>query len=215
MSAEAYWFTAAAFNPQNGLNAALKANAIQLVWIDEIHWLTRDPLALPRHQPPPGIFFWQPETNPHRILHFILSDLLSGSRETVLMVESESESLARFALLGSPQTVGRYNLPPHFRLAELPAPNAAGWNAALLTWRSRLELRLAVETPPLWLSLPAAAESAAAQMFPETRRIPMDGSGGVLSRLETLLANIRNQPAGWGLWIEDSAPALATWIEKT
>ncbi|MEW6649085.1 MAG: hypothetical protein AB1453_02730 [Chloroflexota bacterium] len=214
MSAEAYWFTAATFNPQDSLSAALKSNAIQPAWIDEIHWFIRDSLPPPRHQPPPDIFFWSASANPRRILHFILSDLLSGSRETVLMVASESETQTRFALLGSPRTVGRYNLPPHYRLAGLPAPNASGWNAALLAWRSRLELRQAVDTPPLWLCLPPAAESAAAQIFPETRRIAAETGGGILLQLQHLLEIIHHQPAGWGLWIEDSAPSLATWIEK-
>ncbi len=214
MSAEAYWFTSATFDPQDGLSAALKSSSIQSVWIDEIHWLLPDPLSQPQHQPPPGIFFWHSTAHPHRILHFIISDLLSSSRESVLIVESESENLARFALLGSTQTVGRYNLPPHFRLAGLPAPNATGWNATLLSWRSRLELRLGVESPPLWLSVPPAAESVAAQMFPDTRRISVEAGGGILYRLDVLLSTLRNQPAGWGLWIEDSLPALATWIEK-
>jgi len=114
---EAYGFGwAQAETPRLAWEGALKQAFARSAWLQAVHWLG--------NPAPEGLeavphFTWGGELQQaHLALHAVLRSLREGEVDFCLLMESTSGGMAAL-VLGSPQAVGRWNLPPHARLTPL------------------------------------------------------------------------------------------------
>lgn len=114
---EAYLFGwAQAETPRLAWEGALKHAFARPAWLQAAHWLGKpDPQgleAIPH-------FIWGGELQEaHLALQAVLRSLREGEVDLCLLLETSAD-VPRAFLLGSPQAVGRWNLPPHARLTPL------------------------------------------------------------------------------------------------
>ncbi|GAP12039.1 hypothetical protein BECAL_03239 [Bellilinea caldifistulae] len=210
---EAYWFGGFRLEKPAELPDALQGLGFQPGWIEEIHWVN----AL---NPPDQTLFhsitlfeWPRLSHPLRLLHLLLNELIHAQRHTLLWVERDSHNHLRAAVLGSPVTVGRFNLPPQYRLLPLP-PASGNWPKMLAFWQSHLNLQAEIQTAPNWLIYPPAAEAAIQISFPHAERILPPYSDTCIEQLAAGLETARSLSAGEGLWIDERPPHLALFIER-
>ncbi|WP_322508369.1 hypothetical protein [Anaerolinea sp.] len=114
---EAYLFGwAEASSPRQAWEGALKQAFARPAWLQVAHWLgevhPEELEAIPHYLWGAGL----PQM--HLALHAVLRSLREGEVDLCLFLEVDARGTAAF-LLGSPQAVGRWNLPPHARLTPL------------------------------------------------------------------------------------------------
>jgi hypothetical protein len=211
---EAYWFASFRLETPAELPAALERSGFQPAWIEEIHWVNGSSASDLGIFPPPAQFEWALLSHPARLFHLLLNELINGQRHTLLWIEKDSHGKTITAVLGSPTTVGRFNVPPEYRLLPLPQPAAVVWQKMLTAWQSFLEQQTEPDNPLGWLSCPHDAQSAAQALFPQAQPIVPPPSPGWIERLNAALELSRSLSSPTGLWIDETPPHLALLIER-
>lgn len=114
---EAYLFGwAEAPSPQRAWEGALKHAFARSAWLQAAHWLGE---AHPEGLETIPHYLWGAGLQQaHLALHAVLRSLREGEVDLCLFTEVHAHGAGAF-LLGSPQVVGRWNLPPHARLTPL------------------------------------------------------------------------------------------------
>ena len=213
---EVYWIGGGQLSlPFNELTNNLSSTGIRPGWIDEAHWISADDLNLPEFEENLPSYRWPVHSqSAHRLLHFLLADLRSGSREILLLGERNLLN-ASYMLLGSPQAAGRHNLLPRFRLSELPLVSEGGWDDCLGRWRQHIEGLLIEADNIAWVSAPGMPETLLVEHFPEARLAASTAdNNGLLNQLHSLLARLEENRSSAALLIERDNLAVATLIER-
>lgn len=114
---EAYLFGwAEASSLREAWEGALKQAFARPAWLQAVHWLGEvHPEGL---ETIPHYLWGAGFPQAHLALHAVLRSLREGEVDLCLFLEGSAHGAAAF-LLGSPQAVGRWNLPPHARLTPL------------------------------------------------------------------------------------------------
>ncbi len=213
---EVYWIGGGQLSPPfNELTNNLSSTGIRPGWIDEAHWISADDLYLPEFEENLPSYRWPVRSqSAHRLLHLLLADLRSGSREILLLGERNPLN-ASYMLLGSPQAAGRHNLLPRFRLSDLPLVSEGGWNDCLSRWHQHIEGLLIESNSIAWVSAPGMPEALLENHFPEAHlATPNAENNGLLNQLHSLLARLEESRSSAALLIERDGLALATLIER-
>ncbi|MFZ6021005.1 MAG: hypothetical protein ACOYXO_15500 [Chloroflexota bacterium] len=211
---EAYWFASFRLETPAELPAALERSGVQPAWIEEIHWVNGSPPLDAGIFPPSAQFEWPVLSHPARLFHLLLNELVNGQRHTLLWIEKASHDRTIAAVLGSPTTVGRFNLPPEYRFLPLPQPAALGWQKMLALWQSFLEQHADPEKPLGWMSYPQDAQSEVQAVFPQAQPLVPPPSPIWTERLHAGLELSRSLSSPAGLWIDETSPHLAFLIER-
>jgi hypothetical protein len=212
---EVYWITGGEIKlPGDNISEELVAAGIRPGWIDEVHWISTQESRLPVFTENLPAYRWNVGAiTAHRLLHLLLSDLLTNSREIILLGEICASQVC-FSLLGSPQAAGRYNLLPRFRLSDQPLMIEGNWDDRLSRWSQHLE-GLLIEPPSIaWISAASLSETVQTGYFPNARLISPAPDAGLLTRLHLLLARLEETRTQAGLLVEEDGMASATLIER-
>lgn len=115
---EAYLFAwAEASSPREAWEGALKQAFARAAWLQAVHWLGEpDPQGL---ETIPHYVWVAGVQQAHLALHAVLRSLREGEVDLCLFLERRNLLGVEAFLLGSPQAVGRWNLPPYARLTPL------------------------------------------------------------------------------------------------
>lgn len=211
---EAYWFASFQLETPAQLPAALERSGFQVAWIEEIHWVNGSSASDMGIFPPLAQFEWPLLSHPARLFHLLLNELINNQRHTLLWFEKDAHGKNHVAVLGSPTTVGRFNLPPKYRFLPLPQPAAVGWQKMLTTWQSFLEQHTDPVNPLGWISYPHDAQSAAQALFPQAQPVVPAPSPMWIERLNSGLELTRSLSSPAGLWIDETPPHPALLIER-
>ncbi len=195
------------------LQDVLAASGILSNWIEIVHLIAESPDVA--RAIAPGIFpityHWScGGAEPGFILHDVLRLLLIREKNLALLAENE-RAVVHYALLASPQAVGRYNLMPHahvtawwtlpsLALTALPQKlDKSGFDPALVKW-------IAGEN--------GLAEQAIAT-FPEARPLEQPPES-IIGKLNCLIRQLDLSRSSHGLLLTGSAdtPLLATLVER-
>ncbi len=209
---EAYWFGHRRLEALTELPPALQGLGFEPGWIEEIHWIHSSSPLDHALFPVFAQFEWHQISHPLRLLHLLLNELIHGQRHTLLWMEKCPRNQYYTTVLGSPATVGRFNLLPTYRLLPLP-PVHGNWQKIFTDWQGYLA-QADLQTTPDWMVYPSEADKTSQAFFPQTRRIiPPDSMTGI-ERLAFALEESRSFSASGGLWIDEMSPYLALFIES-
>lgn len=209
---EAYWFGAFRMETPAELPDALNGLGFQPAWIEEVHWVNSSSPLDGDVFPSATRFEWQRLSHPLRLLHFLLNELIHGQRHTLLWMEKDSSNPCHAAVLGSPVTVGRFNLLPEYRLVPLP-PATGNWQKRFTDWQVYFN-RVDLQTAPDWMVYPSEAHPTVQAFFPHAKRILPPPSDVWINYFAAGLKAGRSFPASAGLWIDETPPHLGLFIER-
>lgn len=210
---EAYWFGSLRLEPPADLSDGLKNLGFQPGWIEEIHWIGGSSSSTQNAFPPAARFAWPNISHPFRLLHLLLNELIHAQRHTLLWIEPDQQGRFTAVILGSPTTVGRYNVPPQYRLLPLP-PATGKWDEMLAFWQAYLLQQEEPQNSPAWVVHPSDAESAVQGFFPQSQRVIPPPSTGLIASMAAGLEASRSVSASAGLWIDENPPHLAIFFER-
>ena len=212
---EVYWIAGGEIKlPVANLSEELAAAGIRPGWIDEAHWISMDGSQPPEIHEALPTYRWPVNTfNAHRLLHFLISDLLSSGREILILGEIGLEQ-ASFALLGDPKAAGRHNLLPRFRLSALPSFREDNSNNRLSRWSQHLEGLLIESHQIAWICAPGLSDPIPTASFPKAQSIITAPKAGLLNPLHLLVSHLEETRSPAGLLIENDPNACATLIER-
>lgn len=210
---EAYWFGSLRLETPADLSDGLKGVGFQPGWIEEIHWVGGSSNSEPNPFPPAARFEWPNISHPFRLLHLLLNELIHAQRHTLLWLEPDQQGRFTAVILGNPLTVGRYNVPPQYRLLPLP-PATGNWDKMLAVWQAYLLQQEESSSLPGWVVHPTDANAAVQAVFPQSQRVIPPPSTSLIASLAAGLEASRSVSASAGLWIDENPPHLAIFIER-
>ncbi len=210
---EVYWIAGAQnWEASQGIDAWLARIGLKPTWIDEIFWLSSPGAPVFSNLPDRSRQWDVTAATAHRLLQLILSDLLCGKNDFVVLVESRGQTIS-LAALATPQAVGRYNLLPAGRLAALsglhqgqPAPEIV---KAVMANLAEFELE------PESVSCLASANGSGLNLTPnftQAQLLKLPGDAGLVESILALRDALKNQPAKTGLLFYGES-SLATLLE--
>ncbi len=159
----------------------------------------------------PITYLWSHQSaQPGFILHDVLRLLLIREKNMALLVEKDPSAI-HFALLASPQAVGRYNLMPHAHVT-------AWWTLPSLAVKALPQkLDKSGFDPELvkWVIGENGLGEKAIEIFPAARAVEQPPAS-VISKLNCLIHQLDQTRSSHGLLLTGSAenPLLATLIER-
>lgn len=209
---EVYFLSGGEILPDaHGMTGWLEQQGIKPVWLDEIHWLSTDPI--PEIQLPLPQVNWPVEgPTAHRLLHLIMDELLLGKKEMSLLVQSGGSSFYGM-ILGSPTALGRRNLLPKARLTGLAVPKADK-SAQVVEWIGSI-IEASENEPASVRALYTyeELEDREVQVFLNRfPRIQPKPAAGLIQTLTTMIEN--DLSGGENGFILEKTRWLATWVEK-
>ncbi len=210
---EVYWITGAkGWEASQGIDVWLARNGLKPAWINEVFWLSQpgDPVisSLPSRASQWNLV----GTAAHRLLQLILSDLLYGRNDLVLLVESLGQTVS-LAALATPQAVGRFNLEAAGRLKALgrlhqgqPSHDAVNFLRSNL-----IEMEVEPESLGCFVITGGSNSNLDAVALP-AKVVELPVGSGLIESVLALLDVLKNQPAKTGVLV-DGEFSLATLLE--
>jgi hypothetical protein len=209
-----FWITGSVIEKsEDALVEALKSSGLNPAWIDGMHWIT-DQQAQPKAYVNghfPLVFHWPQQG---LLTDFLLHDTcraLSMREQNLALIAEEEGSRLHFAVLSSPQAIGRFNL--------LPRAHIAAWWSLPLVSIKNLPNKLEKSGYDLgcvqWLAGDAGLLEQARGSFPDGR--PVAGETiTTIGRLNGIIRRLDEEKCSHGLLLSspENGPLLATLIER-
>ena len=209
-----FWITGSSIDNSEALLAeALNSAGVQPAWIDGMHWIS-DQNSQPAAQSNgrfPLIFHWPQQCLP---VDFLLHDAcraLSLREQNLVLIAEEEGSRLHYAVLSSPQAVGRFNLMPKAHIA-------AWWTlplASMKTLPNKLEKSGFDQGCVRWMAGEAGLLEQAQGAFPDSRPVGGD-SVSTIGRLNSIIRRLDEEKCSHGLLLSspENGPLLATLVER-
>ncbi len=198
---------------QPSLSEMLAAGGVLPNWVEIAHLIAGSPQEA--GEIAPGRFtityHWSRQTaQPGFILHDVLRLLLIREKNMALLAEKD-ESAVHFAIMASPQAVGRYNLMPHAHVT-------AWWTLPPLAVNALPQkLDKSGFDPELvkWVVGENGLVEKAVEIFPAARPVEQPPAS-IISKLNCLIHQLDQTRSSHGLLLTGTAddPLLATLIER-
>jgi hypothetical protein len=209
-----FWITGFEIKGSNpGLRDGLESAGIHPAWIEVVHSIM-DP-ADQRMDAPwsefQAIYRWSRQV---LLCDFLLQDacraLLTSEHNLVLLAEKEAGSV-HYALLASPQAIGRYNLMPRAHIA-------AWWTlspATLPALPQKLEKSGFDRDCVQWVNGEKEIVEQAQMVFPDIQAVKPE-QGATIARFNGLIHKLDEKKCSHGFLLAGSndSPLLATLVER-
>ena len=209
-----FWITGSDLSEsQPTLAAALNHIGVLPGWVEVAH-LIADQIELAREIASgafPITFLWPLHAGQSGfILHDVCRSLLIREQNLALLAEKDQD-VVHFALMASPQALGRYNLMPHAHIA-------AWWTlppSALTALPQKLEKSGFDPELVRWISGEGGLGQNAIVTFPAAQPVEQ-GPDSLLGRLNFLIRRLDETKCSHGLLLSGlaGAPLLATLVER-
>ncbi len=198
---------------QSSLLERMAAGGVMPTWVEIAHLIADSPqeageIAAGKF---PITYHWSRQmAQPGFILHDVLRLLLIREKNMALLADKDPSGV-HFAILASPQAVGRYNLMPHAHVT-------AWWTLPPLAVNALPQkLDKSGFDPELvkWVTGDFGLGEKAVEIFPSARPLEQPPAS-IISKLNCLIHQLDQTRSSHGLLLTGSAddPLLATLIER-